>query len=64
MYVWARLLRVMATARRRGPYRPGGESRLAFRCLPTDVDLNFHLNNARYLMMADLGRMDIFSRSG
>ena len=64
MYVWARLARVMATARRRGPYLPGGESRLAFRCLPTDIDLNFHLNNARYLMMADFGRIDIFARSG
>lgn len=64
MYVWARLLSVMATARRRGPYRPGGESRLAFRCLPTDIDPNLHLNNARYLMLADLGRLDIFARSG
>ncbi len=64
MYVWARLARVMATARRRGPYRPGSVSRLAFRCLPTDIDVNFHLNNARYLMMADLGRIDIFARSG
>lgn len=64
MYVWGRLLRVVATAGRRGPYLPGGESRLSFRCLPTDIDPNMHLNNARYLMMADLGRMDIFIRSG
>lgn len=64
MYVWGRLLRVVATARRRGPYLPGGESRLGFRCLPTDIDPNMHLNNARYLMLADLGRMDIFFRSG
>jgi len=64
MYVWGRLLRVVATARRRGPYRPGGESRLTFRCLPTDIDPNMHHNNARYLMLADLGRMDIFFRSG
>lgn len=64
MYVWARLLRIAATAGRRGPYLAGGESRLTFRCLPTDIDLNIHLNNARYLMLADLGRMDIFLRSG
>lgn len=64
MYVWARLTRVMATASSRGPYRPGGESRLTFRCLPSDVDPNLHLNNARYLMLADLGRMDLFVRSG
>ncbi len=64
MYVWARMARMMATASRRGPYRIGGESRLAFRCLPTDIDFNNHLNNARYMMLADLGRIDIFLRAG
>lgn len=66
MYVWARLLRMGATARSRGRYTLGeaGESRLRFRCLPTDIDANLHLNNARYMMLADLGRIDIFMRSG
>jgi hypothetical protein len=64
MYVWGRLLKVALTLKSRGPYLPGGESRLSFRCLPTDIDPNVHLNNARYLMLADLGRMDIFLRSG
>lgn len=64
MYVWARMARMMATARSRGPYMMGGESRLAFRCLPTDIDFNIHLNNARYMMLADLGRIDIFLRVG
>lgn len=64
MYVWARMARMMATARSRGPYLMGGESRLAFRCLPTDIDFNVHLNNARYMMLADLGRIDIFLRAG
>ena len=48
MYVWARMARMLATARSRGPYVMGGESRLAFRCLPTDIDFNIHLNNAHY----------------
>ena len=64
MYVWARLAKVALTTRSRGRYEPGGESRLSFRCLPTDIDPNLHLNNARYLMLADLGRMDIFLRAG
>lgn len=64
MYVWMRLLRVAATRGRRGPYRLGEESRLTFRCLPTDIDMNIHLNNARYMMLADMGRIDIFLRSG
>lgn len=64
MYVWARLARMALTAKSRGPYRAGGESRLSFRCLPTDIDSNMHLNNARYMMLADVGRIDIFLRSG
>jgi len=42
----------------------GDDSRLSFRCLPSDIDGNLHLNNARYMMLADLGRIDIFMRSG
>ena len=64
MYVWLRLARMIATARSRGRYRLGEESRLSFRCLPTDVDTNLHLNNARYMMLADVGRIDIFARAG
>lgn len=64
MYVWARMARMAATASRRGPYRLGDEGKLSFRCLPTDIDTNMHLNNARYMMLADLGRIDIFLRSG
>ena len=64
MYVWAAL---HGWPRRRAvaaPTRTGDESRLSFRCLPTDIDFNIHLNNARYLMLADLGRIDIFIRTG
>ncbi|WP_292154484.1 thioesterase family protein [Mesorhizobium sp.] len=64
MNVWGRLARMMATARSRGPYQIGDQSRLAFRCLPTDIDFNSHLNNARYMMLADLGRIDVFLRVG
>ncbi len=64
MYVWGRLARVIATAKSRGRCELGAGSKLAFRCLPTDIDSNLHLNNARYMMLADLGRIDIFLRSG
>ena len=64
MYVWARLARMVLTSRSRGPYRMGDESRLSFRCLPTDIDSNLHLNKARYMMLADVGRIDIFLRAG
>lgn len=64
MYVWGRMARMVLTAKARGPYRMNGESRLSFRCLPSDIDTNLHLNNARYMMLADVGRIDIFLRSG
>ncbi len=64
MYVWGRLMRIALTQKRRGPFRAGDKSRLRFRCLPTDIDPNMHLNNARYMMLADIGRLDIFLRSG
>ncbi|MBX3583631.1 MAG: thioesterase family protein [Rhizobiaceae bacterium] len=64
MYVWLRFARMAATTKSRGSYTPGEESSLSFRCLPTDIDFNWHLNNARYLMLADVGRIDLFFRSG
>ncbi len=64
MYVWFRLARMALTAKSRGRYRLGDESRLSFRCLPSDIDSNLHLNNARYMMLADIGRIDIFQRAG
>ena len=31
------------------------ESRAAFHVLPNDCDINFHMNNGRYLSFMDLG---------
>jgi acyl-CoA thioesterase FadM len=39
-------------------------SQLNYRVLPTDLDLNGHLNNGRYLTIMDLGRLDHVLRSG
>lgn len=41
-----------------------GKSSLRMTVLPTDIDLNLHLTNARYLAMADLGRVDFIIRTG
>ena len=40
------------------------QSHLSLRVLPNDLDLNFHMNNGRYLTICDLSRMDLFIRSG
>jgi acyl-CoA thioesterase FadM len=40
------------------------ESRVAFRVLPNDCDINFHMNNGRYLSFMDLGRVHLMKQSG
>ena len=64
MYVWGRMVKMVATAKGRGHFAIGDVSRLNFRCLPTDIDPNLHMNNGRYPMIADVGRFDIFIRGG
>ena len=39
-------------------------SQLSLRVLPNDLDINFHMNNGRYLTICDLNRIDVFARSG
>lgn len=64
MYVWPRFIRMLATARSRGTFKAGDVSRFTFRCWPSDIDFNGHMNNAKYPMLADIGRIDIFARTG
>jgi acyl-CoA thioesterase FadM len=59
-----RLILVVLRARRRPPLGPLDESVIHSRVLPTDLDLNFHLNNGRYLTLMDLGRVDLMVRVG
>jgi acyl-CoA thioesterase FadM len=46
---------------RRGAFE---ESRVSFRVLPTDCDVNFHMNNGRYLTFMDLGRVHMVAQIG
>jgi acyl-CoA thioesterase FadM len=39
------------------------EDRVRLRVLPNDIDLNLHLNNARYLCMMDYGRTHLLART-
>jgi len=52
--------------RLRGVERRGllEESRLCFRVLPNDCDINLHMNNGRYLSFMDLGRMHLTAQAG
>lgn len=40
------------------------ETRARLRVLPTDLDIAVHMNNGRYLSIADLGRWDMMIRIG
>ena len=39
------------------------EDNLRMRVLPTDIDINFHMNNARYLSVMDYARMHLLARN-
>lgn len=43
---------------------PFDTSCLKFTVLPSDLDLNLHMNNGRYLAMMDLGRFELMLRTG
>lgn len=65
MNLWFRVLWLFLTA----PFRarieaPLGVSKLNFRVWPLDLDTNLHLNNGRYLTIADLGRADLLTQTG
>jgi len=40
------------------------ENFLNLTVLPNDIDINFHMNNGRYLTICDLTRVDMFLRTG
>ena len=64
MAPWLRLFKMALGA----PLRPKlgwrDESVLTFRVWPNDLDLNLHMNNARYLAVMDIGRFDLVMRCG
>jgi acyl-CoA thioesterase FadM len=62
--MWFRMLWMMFAAHWRRPIDFTDEHRLAFHCLPTDLDLNWHLTNSRFHSFMDLVRFDLIRRSG
>lgn len=64
MNLWLRLLAMLAGLRARRPLGVLDTARLAMRVLPGDLDLNGHVNNGRYLTLADVGRIDFVLRNG
>jgi len=64
MNLWFRLLCQLLLA----PWRPRlpalESSSQKRRCWPSDLDLNLHMTNSRYLALMDLGRLDLIMRAG
>lgn len=64
MNLLIRLALVLLGAPRRGRLDLLAASSLPMRVWPTDLDVQMHMNNGRYLSLADLGRVDLLVRSG
>lgn len=64
MYIWTRISTMMMRAKGRGHVPLAGQTEHTFRCWPSDVDNYMHMNNARYLAIADVGRVELFFRTG
>jgi acyl-CoA thioesterase FadM len=63
MNLWLRLIGLLLFRNRRRVDLLA-TTRVRLRVWPTDLDLNGHVNNGRYLMLADLARIDWFLRTG
>ena len=62
--LWGRLVYTLIAKRFRKKIEFMDTCITPFRVLPSDLDLNFHMNNARYFAWMDIGRLDLLNRSG
>ena len=64
MNLWLRLIWALVSWRSRGPLKLESVAKRSFRVWPTDLDIFAHMNNGKFLSLADLGRFDWLLRSG
>lgn len=64
MSLWFRTLLVFIFSHHRAKASALDELKLSLRVWPTDIDVSVHMNNGRYLTLADLGRWDLMIRIG
>jgi len=64
VFPWLRLIRIILSLI--GKPRIGllATTRIRLRVWPNDLDANLHVNNGRYLALADIGRLHWFARAG
>ena len=64
MYPWLRLARVSLGLVSGSNVNLLATTRVQFHVWPNDLDFNAHVNNGRYLALADIGRVHWFVRTG
>ncbi len=64
VFPWLRLIRVGIGLGAASRVDLLSTTRVSLRAWPSDLDLNFHVNNGRYLALADIGRIHWFVRTG
>ena len=64
MFPWLRLIRVGFGVVGKPKVDLLATTRISLRAWPNDLDINFHVNNGRYLALADIGRIHWFVRTG
>ena len=61
---WLRVIRITLSLIGKPRVDLLSTTRVSIRVWPNDLDTNMHVNNGRYLTLADLGRLDWFVRTG
>lgn len=64
MNLWLRLIWMLLTAWWRSRASILESTTYRMTVMPNDIDFNGHVNNGRYLTLADIGRMDFVLRTG
>jgi acyl-CoA thioesterase FadM len=64
VFPWLRLTRVGVSLIGEAKVDLLATTRVCLRVWPNDLDINIHVNNGRYLALADIGRMHWFVRTG
>jgi acyl-CoA thioesterase FadM len=64
VFPWLRLIRVALGAMAASRVDLLATTRVSLRVWPNDLDLNLHVNNGRYLALADIGRIHWFLLTG
>ncbi|WP_332778535.1 thioesterase family protein [Polaromonas sp.] len=64
MNLYFRLIWTWLRARFKPPIQMGDTIAMQLRVLPTDLDVNGHMNNGRYMTIVDLALIEYFTRAG